>query len=86
VTGRPVDYGLDPDFDPHRGNPDVHYRLYDSDSYGLTVVCVQDFDYPDYDHRRFVSPEAYADERAAWRALDDLVERARLIAERSRRC
>lgn len=35
--------------DPNRTNPDVHYRLYRSKPGCVVVVCVQDFDYIDYD-------------------------------------
>ena len=44
--------------DPHRNNPEVHYRLYLGRS-GLTVICVQDFDYSDYDARRIISSESW---------------------------
>lgn len=44
---------------------DVHYRLYAHPERGLIVVCVQWFDYADYDETRFVgrgfSSEAEAD-------------------------
>lgn len=56
--------------DPHRRNPEPHYRLY-RDRDGLPVViCVQDFDYPDYDAARFLSPEAWSTEVQANAALD----------------
>jgi hypothetical protein len=54
--------------DPHRWNTRVHYRLYDARN-GPTVICVQDFDYLDYDGRKFLSPEAWEDEVEAEAAL-----------------
>ena len=37
-----------------RWNSRVHYRRYLRNDGNITVVCVQDFDYPDYDASRFV--------------------------------
>lgn len=62
-------YGIDPDTDPHRRDPEVHYRLYDSPNQGPTVICVQDFDYPDYAADRFMTAEAYTTETEAEQAL-----------------
>lgn len=54
--------------DPHRHNPDVHYRLY-AGTNGPTVICVQDSDYIDYDARCILSPDAWDTEGAAEQAL-----------------
>ena len=54
--------------DPHRYNPNVHYRLYQGPN-GPMVACLQDFDYYDYDASKFLSPEAWDDEEAAKIAL-----------------
>jgi hypothetical protein len=69
-------FNLDPDLDPNRSNPDVHYRLYLSIRFGLTVVCVQDFDYPNYDAARFVTYQAWDTEQAANVALHELQDEA----------
>lgn len=62
--------GYDATQDPNRGNPDVHYRLYWSKrSQALVVICVQDFDYFDYDDSCFIDYVAYATEADADRAL-----------------
>lgn len=59
--------------DEHYYNPAVHYRLYLSPGTGApTVICVQDFDYYDYDARRIISPEAWDSEGEAEDALLDL--------------
>lgn len=59
--------------DEHHYNPAVHYRLYLSPRTGApTVICVQDFDYFDYDARRIVSAEAWDSEGEAEGALLDL--------------
>lgn len=48
------------DNDPHRYNGDVHYRLYMSHrGHEPVVICVQDFDYVDYDARRIMSTDAW---------------------------
>ena len=50
---------------------DVHYRLYNpSHGTGGIVICVQDFDYPDYEDSRFIGEHSFADEDDANRALD----------------
>lgn len=54
---------------PHTASPDVHHRLYLTGDGTPTVVCVQGFDYPDYDAKRFLTVEAYPDEPAAHEAL-----------------
>ena len=62
--------GYNPDLDPNRGNPDVHYRLYWSKrDQALVVICVQDFDYFDYDDNCFIDYVAYDTEVDADRAL-----------------
>jgi hypothetical protein len=55
--------------DPHRHRQDVHYRLYDTVHNGPAVICVQDFDYFDYDGARFLSSEAWDREADAEAAL-----------------
>lgn len=68
--------------DEHHYNPAVHYRLYLSPHSGApTVICVQDFDYYDYDARRIISPEAWDSEGEA---EDALLELAPAIAAASR--
>lgn len=62
-------FNLDPDLDPNRNNPDVHYRLYLHPTRGLTVICVQNFDYPDYDATRLVSYQAWDTEHGATYAI-----------------
>lgn len=49
----------------HRHNPDVHYRRYLGRDDRITVVCVQNFDYPDYDASRFVDLAAFETELEA---------------------
>ncbi len=62
------------DHDPHRHNGDVHYRLYMSHRGNQPVViCVQDFDYLDYDARRIMSTDAWATETEAERAYAALL-------------
>ena len=59
--------------DPHRHTRTAHYRLYLSPRTNRpTVICVQDFDYDDYNADRFLSPEAWDTEEAAERALSRL--------------
>jgi hypothetical protein len=54
----------------NRWNSDVHYRLYWSKrSQSLVVICVQDFDYPDYDDNCFIDYVAYDTQVDADRAL-----------------
>lgn len=49
----------------------VHWRLYlPRGASEPVVVCVQEFDYIDYDAARFVEPEAYLYEDLAEEALD----------------
>lgn len=60
--------------DPHRYRTDVHYRLYQSRS-GPVVICVQDFDYLDYDGTKFLGSEAWEDEVDAQDALAKLLGR-----------
>lgn len=55
--------------DEHQYNPAVHYRLYLSPRGAPTVICVQDFDYYDYDARRIISTEAWTSEGDAEEAL-----------------
>lgn len=60
--------------DPHRHRDDVHYRLYLPRDGAPTVICVQWFDYFDYDEAGFLSPEAWDDETDAEQALNELVD------------
>lgn len=62
-------YDVDQDW-TNRGNPDVHYRLYWSTrKQALVVICVQDFDYFDYDDNCFIDYVAYGTQADADRAL-----------------
>lgn len=50
----------------HRYNQEVHYRRYLSPrSHQVTVICVQDFDYRDYEPSRFVDLAAFDTEEEA---------------------
>lgn len=63
--------GYDPESESHRFQSDVHYRLYQGRE-GPTVICVQDFDYVDYDTEKFLSNRSFTtdeDARAALRLL-----------------
>lgn len=52
---------------------EVHYRIYHSPRDGkLTSICVQWFDYYDYDEKRFVGEHHFADEDEADEAVDFL--------------
>lgn len=75
---------VDPDLDNNRYNPDPHYRLYDAPRGGPTVICVQDFDYRDYDAGRFLSYDSYATQRDAEDALRALAVDVGLLAVRFR--
>jgi hypothetical protein len=62
--------GYDATQDSNRYNPDVHYRLYWSKrSRSLVVICVQDFDYFDYDDSCFIDYAAYDTQADADAAL-----------------
>ncbi|MDX3165886.1 hypothetical protein PV516_19050 [Streptomyces scabiei] len=51
---------------PHRHNPEVHYRRYLSHRASrITVICVQDFDYYDYEPSRFVDLASFDSEGEA---------------------
>jgi hypothetical protein len=55
-------------------NSDVHYRLYRShDTNEPVVICVQWFDYPDYDKARFLTEDRYSTESEAETARSDYV-------------
>lgn len=54
---------------------DPAWALYDHTERGPVVVCVQDFDLPDYEDR-WLSTESYATEREAHNALVDLLAAA----------
>lgn len=66
-------FGYDPKSERHMTNPDVHYRLYLGRNGKPTVICVQDFDYPDYDQDRLLSNKAWTDEGDANEALRTFV-------------
>lgn len=59
--------------DPHRHNRRVHYRLYMGRDDRPAVICVQDFDYVDYDARLILSPGAWDVEADAEQALAALL-------------
>ncbi len=59
--------------DRHYRNGAVHYRLYVGRDGKPTTICVQDFDYHDYDARLIVSPEAWKTEAEAEQALVSLL-------------
>ncbi|MFI2790851.1 hypothetical protein [Kitasatospora sp. NPDC018614] len=50
---------------PARWNREVHYRRYLSNSGSVVAICVQDFDYPDYDPSRFVDLADFPTEQEA---------------------
>ncbi len=53
------------------GPNEVHYRLYRS--WGvIRVICVQDFDYVDYDAKLFVGDTCYKTEAEAEKAAKGL--------------
>lgn len=54
---------------PHAGDDAVHYRHYLRHDGSPTVVCVQSFDYFDYDAERFLSTDAWDTELDAESAL-----------------
>lgn len=64
--------GYDPESESHTANPDVHVRLYLSQG-RPTVICVQDFDYPDYDMNMLLSNRAWKSESDANDALRLLI-------------
>ncbi|MFI1161336.1 hypothetical protein [Streptomyces sioyaensis] len=49
----------------HSYNGAVHYRRYLNRDDRIIVICVQDFDYPDYDASRFVDLTAFDSELGA---------------------
>lgn len=66
-----INYGICPDADPHRSNPEPHWRLYDAPrDIGPTVIEVQNFDYRDYEDSRFMTSQAYDSEADALLALE----------------
>lgn len=74
-------FGYDPGTDMNRFNREVHYRLYLSPSDNKPcVICVQDFDYRDYDSDRFIGPWAFTKEQKAQDFLEKLLlESAKLL-------
>jgi hypothetical protein len=76
-----VTYGVDPETDSNRHNPEPHWRLYHSKNGGPTVVEVQDFDYPDYEAERFMTAKGYTAEDDARFALGTYLFRARALHE-----
>jgi hypothetical protein len=59
---------------PARHDGDVHYRRYLSRDDKPTVICVQDFDYRDYDASRFLDKRSFESEEEARQAPIDLTE------------
>lgn len=62
---------------PARHDRDVHYRRYLGNDGKPTVICVQDFDYHDYDRSRFLDLRAFSSKvEAQWALIDadDLIE------------
>ncbi len=60
----------------HRWTTEPHYRRYLAADGRITAVCVQDFDYPDYDASRFVDGRAFdeqAEAETAAVAITDVV-------------
>lgn len=55
--------------DSSRQNPKVHYRHYLDSHNNPVVICVQDFDYVDYEADRFLSESVWDDEVDAKYAL-----------------
>ncbi|TDB90876.1 hypothetical protein E1264_03355 [Actinomadura sp. KC216] len=49
----------------NRNNPKPHYRLYLDRDGKPCIICVQDFDYMDYEDSRFLSDEGYDTEAEA---------------------
>jgi len=76
-----VIFNLDPDLDPNRGNPDAHWRLYLHPVLGLKTICVQDFDYSDYDASRLVTYQAWDSEQAASDAIVELWDEMTLVKD-----
>lgn len=73
-------FGYRRELDRARFNSGVHYRLYLSPhSEGAVVICVQDFDYYDYDDDRFIGYESFDTEEAAEVALAKVREDAAKI-------
>ncbi|MFF5265015.1 hypothetical protein ACFY4C_39420 [Actinomadura viridis] len=71
--------GYDPQSERHSHNPDVHYRLYLGRNGKPAVICVQDFDYNDYELDRLLSNKAWKDEQEANEALRTLLADAAII-------
>ena len=67
----PMTFAYDPRADPHRSNPEVHYRLVRCPDGELGVACVQDFDYWDYNDNQWLSNDAWDNEAAAEQGLVD---------------
>jgi hypothetical protein len=57
-----------------RPDLDVHYRRYLSHDNRPAIICVQDFDYYDYDASRFLDRRAFSSEEEARQAPIDLTE------------
>lgn len=64
-------FGYNPMLDLARSNPDPHYRLYLSpNGDGVVAICVQDFDYRDYEDARFIGYEVFWSEAEAQEAVE----------------
>lgn len=57
-----------------RFNPGVHYRRYLATDGRIAVICVQDFDYRDYDASRFLDTQTFETDEEAHQVLIDLTE------------
>jgi hypothetical protein len=69
-------YSTENDWEGDEGsnNPGVHFRLYLSSKGNVpTVICVQAFDYYDYDARRILSTKSWATDGEAQDALLELI-------------
>jgi len=65
----PLPDPVEPAQDMNRYNPHPHWRLYRHPAKGPVAVCVQDFDYRDYDGE-FLGYAAYPDEASAKAVID----------------
>ena len=59
---------------PARHQHEVHWRHYLDKQGRPMVVCVQDFDYPDYDASRFLDAKAFDSEAEARETPIDLLD------------
>jgi hypothetical protein len=69
----------DPQSDPHRRDPQPHWRIYHHPQGDLLVVCLLADDYTDYRDDRFVTEHAFASEREGQEAVDRLLGEVRSL-------